>query len=108
MKFIERRRLPRYPVAVGFLEIDGRTLKVDNVSEEGVGFYTDARTPLPEGGRHEGFLILQHQEDQFEIPVLFEVRRREGDYVGALVTYRDVQHRERVKDFIRVSGAEPS
>jgi len=108
MKFIERRRLPRYPVSVGFLEIDDRTLKVDNVSEEGVGFYTDSLTPLPEGERHEGFLILQHQEDQFEIPVQFEVRRREGDYVGALVMYRDAQHRERVKDFIRVSGAAPT
>jgi hypothetical protein len=104
MKFTERRQQPRYPVAVGFLEIADRTLKVDNVSEDGVGFHTDEALPLPEGERHQAFLILQHRHDQFEIPVDFEVRRREDDYVGARLTYQDEQHQQTVLDFIAASG----
>ncbi|MCR9221131.1 MAG: hypothetical protein NXI21_12985 [Alphaproteobacteria bacterium] len=104
MKFIERREKPRYPVSVGFLELDEHRLKVDNVSEEGVGFFTDSRLPLSEGDSLQGFLVLQHQDDQFEIPIGLEVRRRAEDYVGALVQFRDPQHRETVKDFIRLSG----
>lgn len=99
-KHIERRRQPRYPVAVGFLEIADRTLKVDNVSEDGVGFYTDAALPLAEGDTYQAFLVLQHQEDQFEIPVGFEVRRRIDDYVGAAITYQAPYHRAMVVDFI--------
>lgn len=102
-KQFERRQQPRYPVAQGYLEIAGRTLKVDNVSEDGVGFYTDAETPLPEGEVHEGFLVLQHEHDQFEIPVGFEVRRREENYVGARTVYKADYHRNTVVEFIEVS-----
>jgi hypothetical protein len=101
----ERRQKPRYPVSVGFIEIGDRTLKVENVSEEGVGFYTDETMPFPEGEVHQGFLVLQHLNDQFEIPISFMIRRRVDTYVGALITYQDEQHRARVLDFIKVSSA---
>lgn len=104
MKHIERRRQPRYPVSVGFLEIADRTLKVDNVSEDGVGFYTDAALPLVEGEKHQAFLVLQNLEDQFEIPVGFEVRRRIADYVGAAITYQAPYHRAMVLDFIKANA----
>lgn len=103
-KYVERRRQPRYPVAAGFLEFAGRILEVENVSENGLCFRTAADLPLDVGETHDAFLVLQAGENQFEIPVVFEVRRRDGEYIGAQTTYRAEYHHDTVREFIRTSG----
>lgn len=104
MKFIERRLEPRFPVTAGFLEIGQQTLRVDSISEAGVGFFTTFELDLKGTSKVDGFLVLQHQDDQYEIPIELEIRRISGDYVGAVILYKEDTHREIVSNFIQESS----
>lgn len=100
MKYTEARSEPRYPFRAGFIEIDDRPLALDDLSVSGLGFHTDEPENFSIEQSIDGFLVLQHVEEQYEMPVHLVVRRVENGRIGCSMSCRIPYHGETIRAFV--------
>lgn len=100
MQFTEARSEVRYPFQAGFIEIDGDTLPLDDLSASGLGFHAEHPENFAIGQDIKGFLVLQQIEEQYEMPVNLNVRRIEGSRIGCSMACVIPYHTENVTRFL--------
>ena len=100
MQFTEARSEPRYPFRAGFIEIDDRPHELDDLSVGGLGFHTEEPENFSIDQAIDGFLVLQHVEEQYEMPVHLVVRRIANGRIGCSMSCKIPYHADTIRAFV--------